>query len=286
MSFYDRDYAEGRGVSSFRPSGMGLGNLTPVVKYLLIINIAVHILSGIASMANIQVLADVIQGWLPLDVDPQNPLASLQLWRFVTYQFVHADIWHILFNMLGLFFLGPTLERHWGSRQFLFFYLFCGVMGGVAYTLLSFLKVLAPGSLIGASGAILGLLAACAIMFPHFVVIFIVFPVPIRLASIILIVIYVINIMRAGPNAGGDSAHLAGMATGAAYVWLGPAFERIMLRRKSSSWQRKLDRQKNLQKEVDRILDKVHRQGIQSLTRSEKHTLEQATRLEQIRNKL
>ncbi|OHB58357.1 MAG: hypothetical protein A2Y07_08275 [Planctomycetes bacterium GWF2_50_10] len=286
MSFYDRDYAEGRGVSSFRPSGMGLGNLTPVVKYLLIINLAVHILSGIAAMANVPFVAYIIHGWLPLEVNPQSPLASLQLWRFVTYQFVHADIWHILFNMLGLFFLGPTLERHWGSRQFLFFYLFCGVMGGVAYTLLSFLKILAPGSLIGASGAILGLLAACAIKFPHFVVIFIVFPVPIRLAAIILIVIYVVNIVRAGDNAGGDSAHLAGMATGAAYVWLGPAFERIMLRRKSSAWQRKLDRQKNLQKEVDRILDKVHRQGIQSLTRSEKHTLEQATRLEQIRNKL
>jgi membrane associated rhomboid family serine protease len=161
----------------------------------------------------------------------------------------------------------------------------CGVAGGLLYILLSSVHLLSMGTLVGASGAILGLIAACAILFPHFVVFIIVFPVPIRIFAIIAIIWYLFNIVTAGANAGGDAAHLAGMITGAVYVFSQPALEKMRLRRKSSAWEKKMSAYRNLQAEVDRILEKVHQSGIQSLTRAEKKTLETATHAEQMRNK-
>jgi hypothetical protein len=112
-----------------------------------------------------------------------------------------------------------------------------------------------------------------------------IFPVPIRIAAIIFIVMYVFNVVTGGVNAGGDAAHLAGMVAGGSYVLLLPMFEKLNLRRKSSQWEKKMEQARNLQSEVDRILEKVHNSGIQSLTRKEKRTLEEATRLEQMRSK-
>jgi hypothetical protein len=112
------------------------------------------------------------------------------------------------------------------------------------------------------------------------------FPVPIRIAAVILIIMYIINVIGNGANAGGDAAHLGGMATGAIYVFAQPLMERLRLRRKSSLWERRMSKYRDIQAEVDRILEKVHAHGIQSLTRSEKKTLELATRQEQMRNKM
>jgi membrane associated rhomboid family serine protease len=267
---------------------IGFPSPTPVVKYLLIINIAVFVITWIASLndsaAEPNRLSLLIGNWLPLDTTSLSTI--LQPWRLITYQFMHDGFMHILFNMLGLYFLGPTLEHHWGSKRFLFFYLMCGVVGALCYILLSLTNILHAGGMVGASGAILGMLAACAIMFPHFVVIFFIFPVPIRIASVIMIVLYLANVISRGPNAGGDAAHLGGMAAGAIYVFLGPTLDRFRLKRKSSSWERKMREHRRLEAEVDRILDKVHHSGLQSLTRNEKQILEKATRLEQTRNKL
>ena len=288
MSFYDRHYVENKGDSSSGSMRIGFPGPTPVVKYLLIANIAVFVISWIASLSSSAQgpsrLALLIGNWLPLDTTSLGTI--LQPWRLVTYQFMHEGFMHILFNMLGLYFLGPTLERHWGSKRFLFFYLMCGVVGALCYILLSLTGLLHTGLMVGASGAILGMLAACAIMFPHFVVIFFIFPVPIRIASVIMIVLYLVNVISQGPNAGGDAAHLGGMAAGAIYVFLDPVLGRFRLKRKSSAWERKMREHRMLEVEVDRILDKVHHSGLQGLTRNEKHILEKATRLEQIRNKL
>jgi membrane associated rhomboid family serine protease len=289
MGIYDRDYAQPEGYTSYKGSWLGFGQTTPVVAWLLILNIAVFVLTWLSSLfaraeGPLQILS--LPAFAVANFGPVASFHPFQLWRLVTYQFMHDGIWHILFNMLGLFFLGPTLERYWGSRRFLGFYLMCGIVGGVLYLALSAMHVLGGGILVGASGAILGLLAACAILFPHFTVILFIFPVPIRIAAVILIIISIFYIVGDWHNAGGNAAHLGGMAAGAAYVWLGPAIERLSMRRKSSRWERKMSQFRDLQAEVDRILEKVHETGIQSLTRAERKTLEQATRLEQLRNKL
>jgi hypothetical protein len=140
--------------------------------------------------------------------------------------------------------------------------------------------------LIGASGAILGVLAACAIMFPHFVVFIIFFPVPIRVAAIICILIAIATVLGRGANAGGEAAHLGGMAAGAAYVLSQSWRNKFGLKMRTGQWERKMASQRKLQVELDSILQKVHDSGIHSLTHKEKRTLKKATKAQQMRDKL
>jgi len=284
MGLYDRDYTRADFDSRYRYAPQmrfGLPRITAVVKWLLIINISVFLAAIIISP-----LGSFIYQWFSLE--PASLPRALQFWRLITYQFLHdpRDILHIFFNMLGLFFLGPTLERHWGSRKFLIFYLGCGVAGGLFYMLLVALKFLAAGPMVGASGAILGLLAACALLFPHFVVFIFLFPVPIRVAAIGLTVMYFFFVVTRAENAGGHAAHLAGMAAGAGYVFLQPWREKIKLKIQAGAWERKMIAERKLQAELDRILQKVHDHGIHSLTLKEKRTLKKATDAERRRSEL
>ena len=276
MGLYDRDYTRYESQHHFRNAPqmrMSLPRITPAVKWLLIINVVVFF---------IQILGadEFLIKWFAV-----YPPVFFQLWRVVTYQFLHGYPMHILFNMLGLFFLGPTLERHWGSKKFVIFYLSCGAAGGVFYPLLVALKFLAAGPMIGASGAILGMLAACAILFPHFVVFFFFFPVPIRVAAIVLTLLYTANLLMAGFNAGGDAAHLAGIAAGAIYVFSQSWRDKLKQKVQAGTRQRRVPEQYNLQVELDRILKKVHDFGIQSLNSKEKKILKRATREQQMRNR-
>jgi membrane associated rhomboid family serine protease len=285
MGLYDRDYTQSdyqQHHSHFRYAPQmrfTLPRLTPVVKWLLIINIGVF-LAGIM----VRPLGVFIYTWFQLDAT--SLWRVLQPWRLVTYQFLHDPnwFWHIFVNMLGLFFLGPTLERHWGSKKFLPFYLGCGVAGALFYFLLVAVGFLPAGAMVGASGAILGLLAACAILFPQFVVFIFIFPVPIRIAAIGFAAIYFLIVITRGGNAGGHAAHLAGMAAGAAYVYSQSWRDKFKLKFRSGRWEKQMEEQRKLQFEVDRILAKVHNSGIQSLSSREKKILKQATKAEQTRN--
>ena len=174
MGIYDRDYSH----TYFRDQRIGrmrmtFPKLTPVVKKLLIINVAVFLVSII-----IPQLGGFIYEWGQIDATSLS--TALQPWRLITYQFLHDQQWvmHIIFNMLGLYFLGPTLERHFSGKKFLRFYLGCGAAGALFYLFLVAINFLRPLPMVGASGSILGLLAACAILFPHFVVFIVIFPVP------------------------------------------------------------------------------------------------------------
>jgi len=283
MGLYDRDYTQ----ADFRRQHYGAPQLrfnwpriTPVVKWLLIINIGVHLFQAIMFRQQLGSPTQLTPLESAFSVYPETFGKAMQLWRLVTYQFLHGSGFHIFANMLGLFFLGPTMERHWGSRRFIVFYLGCGVAGGLFYMLLVAVKMVGVGPMVGASGAILGMLAACAILFPHFVVFILLFPVPIRVAAIGLMLLYVLNVLVGGWNSGGDAAHLGGMAAGAAYVLLGPAMARYKLKSRSGSHEKRLEQARLLQIEVDRILAKVHRSGLHSLTMKEKRILKKATQEE------
>jgi len=225
-----------------------LPRLTPVVKWLLIANISVFLASVF-----IRPVGDFLEDWFA--VNAQSWFARLQFWRIFTYQFLHDRnwIWHIFMNMIGLYFLGPPLERHWGSRKFLPFYLLCGAAGGVFYVLLATVGFLPGEMMIGASGAILGLLSACAIMFPQFIIFVFVFPVPIRVAAVCF---------------------------GFAYLLMEPRLSKYKLKVQAGSWEKKAEAERKLQIEVDRILAKVHNSGLHSLTSREKRTLKRATQEE------
>ena len=283
MGLYDRDYTRENHKSQFYYTPqmrLGFPQISPAVKTLLLINIAVYLLQLLTG--------DALTKWFA--VYPVSWLAVLQLWRLITYQFLHGPILHIVFNMIVLYFLGSVLERHWGSKKFLVFYLCCGMMGGLLYPLLLALGIIHPHPqygilpLVGASGAILGVLAACAILFPNIVMLFYFFPLPIRVVALILTLFAIAGIVS-GENAGGEAAHLAGMAAGAAYVLSGSWRDRFKLKMRSGAWQRKMTTERNLQSEVDRILQKVHDSGIHSLTSREKKMLKKATEAEQGRQR-
>jgi len=279
MGLYDRDYTQSGsrqqhyGVPQMR---FNLPKITLVVKWLLIINVGIYVLSALSVPLRV-----FLERWF--SVDPGSWVRKLQIWRLISYQFLHDTSWpwHIFFNMLALFFLGPPLERHMGSRRFLPFYLMCGAAGGLFYILLCSIGFLRdPVPMIGASGSILGLLSACAILFPHFILFLIVFPVPIRVAAVALTFLYMLLIVTRSDNAGGEAAHLAGIAAGAGYVLLGPRLRRYKLKIQAGSWEKEVQGERALQIEVDRILAKVHNSGLHSLTGKEKRILKKATQEE------
>ena len=286
MGLYDRDYTrqEHQSQSPSAPQmNFGLSFLTPAIKGLLIANIAVYLLNIITSAPNQRGLSFLEAIFA---VRPETNLLTIQLWRLITYQFLHGGFGHIFFNMMWLLFFGPQLERQWGSRKFLVFYLFCGAAGGLFYIILVYAGFLTAGSLIGASGAILGVLTACAILFPHNRVILFPLPfaMPIRVFAIVSIAITILN-MFSGKNAGGEACHLAGVAAGGLYVFTDSWRKALKLRFKAARWEKYIESERRLRIEVDRILKKVHDSGLHSLTHSEKNILKKATKLEQSRSR-
>ena len=269
MGIYDRNY--GRFQQTYQ-SRFSMSPLTPAVKWLLIINVAAFIISYVAP-----VIYDIFA------VFPINLITALQPWRFITYQFLHAGIFHIMFNMIGLFFLGSLFERQWGTKYFLKFYLICGATGGILYTILALTGLLPVGSLVGASGAIYGLFAAAFIFYPRMqVYIYGIFPVQMQFLIPIVIVISMLGVIS-GQNAGGEAAHLAGLAAGFIMIKYHGLFEKLKAKNSKGVWQKKMQSRQDFQDEVNRILDKVNNHGIGSLTRKEKNTLKKATEMEQNR---
>ncbi len=285
MGLYERDYTQEQNDAQSRYAPqmrLGFPSITPVVKWLLIANVSVFLIDTIFSSQEGTGMT-FLQTYFALI--PATPMLTLQLWRLITYQFLHSGFNHILFNMIGLFFLGPSLERQWGGKKFLIFYLSCGVAGGLFYIFLVMAGFLSAMPMVGASGAILGVLTACAILFPHFVVFIVVFPVPIRVAAVILMGIAFFAVLSKGANAGGEACHFAGIAVGAIYVLSDSWRTSLKLRFKASKWEKYIESERRLRLEVDRILKKVHDNGIHSLTTSEKRILKKATQLEQQRDR-
>ena len=188
---------------------------------------------------------------------------------------------HIFFNMIGLYFLGPPLERLWGGQKFFAFYTFCGIVAGVGFALIQVLSGGSGAFLIGASGCILGCIAACAILFPQMMLILLFFPVPIRAAAVILAVLYALMVISEKNLS--EAAHLAGMAGGVIWIWGQRRWPQMGLglgtrtRTGEGAWRRKIRDMQDDEEKVDRILDKIRKQGMGSLTWWEKRFLKQAS---------
>jgi membrane associated rhomboid family serine protease len=272
MGIYDRDYSH----EQQRPQiKFSMPKITPVVKWLLIINGAVFLLTAIPSP-----LSRLIFNWFAV-YTTTNSAIFLQPWRYITYQFLHDGFSHILFNMFVLFMFGTMLEKQWGTHRFIKLYLICGAAGGILYALLVLVNALPPGSLVGASGAILGIIGAVAVLYPSMRVYFFgIFPIPMPVLALIIAAGSVIGFLRA-ENPGGEAAHLSGLAVGALMVIYQPLMGKRRVKKSEGLWQKKQQLKQDFHKEIDRILDKVHTQGIKSLTRKERSILKRATELEQ-----
>jgi membrane associated rhomboid family serine protease len=292
MALHDRQYwrdEEGTtdGASGLGRLGAGLSAPPKVVKWLLLLNLGVFVLQLVVKV-------------LSSTRDPIDTLSLYfgattsgfwEVWRYVTFQFLHdtRNLWHIGLNMLALYMCGAPLERHWGSRHFLRFYLTCGVAAGLAYVVIGALRH-NPGwmPLIGASGGVYGILLACAVLMPDMRLILVFFPVPIRLAVVIIFGAMILSILGEvrGGLASGDFwssvAHLGGAGMAAAWLWIIPKAQFLAAegrkRSHEGAWKRKLRQRNEAQAEVDRILRKIHDEGLESLTRGEKGILRDATR--------
>jgi membrane associated rhomboid family serine protease len=150
-----------------------------------------------------------------LGLKPAAVLGELQIWRLASYMFLHAGFMHILFNMLALWMFGTELEHRWGTRYFLKFYFVTGVGAGILTVLFSLLPFefaaqLYPAIIIGASGAIYGLLLAYAFYFPDRLIYYIVFPIPAKYFVLLMGAIALSGSMG-GSGGVANATHLGGL---------------------------------------------------------------------------
>ena len=182
------------------------GYFPPGVKWLLISNTAVFILTFLFGMPYILALA------------PVAVVYHFALWQLVTYLFLHGGITHILFNMLALWMFGTPLEQQWGTRQFLKYYFYCGIAAGVCDVGVNALLGVWNTHTIGASGAIFGLLLAFGVLYPNQTVLMS-FLFPIKAKYMVMIYAGIELLLSFSSNTGVSSvAHLGGMAFG--YIYL------------------------------------------------------------------
>jgi membrane associated rhomboid family serine protease len=190
---------------------IGPGPLSQAIKTLIALNVGAFLLTLIVPAITLR-----------LGLMPAMVLEDLALWQPLTYMFLHGGIAHLLFNMLGLWMFGTDLERTWGTRFFLRYYFVTGVGAAVVTILwalspLPYAAALYQTIVVGASGAIYGLLLAYGMYFPHRTVFLYIFPVPARYAVMILGGIAFLSSTGAGDGVA-HVAHLGGLVVGYLYL--------------------------------------------------------------------
>jgi len=276
MGIENRDYYREQepGISVRGPRSM--------VVILILINVAVYLANGLLTAEN-----NTITKTLAVSSETlKNPLLW---WQFLTYGFVHAaSPHHVLFNMLQLWFLGRIVEQLYGRWEFLRVYLVMLVVGSVIWAIGNALFDPRPARLIGASGAVSGIVILFVLNFPQQTLMLFPIPIPIK-AWVIGVLLVVFNVAGAIGEMGNTAfgVHLSGIVFAYLYHrnrwnlnWLGSGLlspgrfkRRPKLRIHDPS-----SKESELSREVDQILEKIHRQGEESLTRKERRILETASR--------
>ena len=239
-----------RGIKSYRVSFDFY--ITPGIKLLLIANFAVFIFEALLyRFSGVSAYAELVK-WFGLV--PAGVIPGLRIWQPFSYLFLHdvGGIWHILMNMLMLWMFGRELELVWGRNKFLRYYFLTGVGAG----LINVIVKLAPALLgqgipnsayiptIGASGAIFGILVACAILFPDRRVYIIPFPVAMSMRTVVIAmtVLTFLGTFGLGADRVSHLCHLGGLLVG--YVYLRRGSFLYGLRNSVSDWQQKRNRRR------------------------------------------
>jgi membrane associated rhomboid family serine protease len=199
--------------------------ITPGVKLLLIANFAVYIFEALLYSFSGRTAYDELVKWFGLV--PAGVVPLFRIWQPFTYLFLHDvhSIWHILMNMFMLWMFGRELELVWGKNRFLRYYFLTGVGAGLINVIVKTVPALFGHGFsyvptIGASGAIFGILIACAILFPDRRVYIIPFPVAISMRTVVIIMAAFTFLGTFGLGADGVShlCHLGGMLVGYFYL--------------------------------------------------------------------
>ena len=194
---------------------------------------------------------------------PKYAWVKFYLWQFITYFFLHDNFLHIFFNMFMLWLIGKEIEQKFGRNKFLFYYLFCGICGGMLSALL---QISSTTPIVGASGAIWGLLAAFWIMFPNrLLLLYGIFPVKVKYLLFFLCIIDIIGVFNSFYQQYSNISHLTHLS--------GLCIGLILMYFKVSFISFSLPYDKNIKLDIDKILDKINYNGWNSLTQKEKDYL-------------
>jgi len=245
------------------------------VKLLIIINIAVFIIIELSGKKS--------NFFLSFGLVPSFVWTKLKIWQLFTYLFIHGGIFHIFFNMFVLWMFGKVLEHQWGKKDFLIFYFSCGIGAGFI-TILFEINSIIP--IVGASGAIYGLLVAYGFTYPNrMVYLYGLFPLKVKYMVLGLGVIAFFASMSTNQSNVSHITHLSGMIIGLVIIIFNMKWNRIkmryfQLRLKNITYQSTAnnDEEKQMRQRVDAILDKLTNTGWESLTDQEEQFLTRASK--------
>lgn len=254
------------------------GMLTPGVKGLLIALGGVYLVQIVFGRELIYFLG----------MTPKVFWTKYALWQPVTYIFLHGGLLHLLFNMLALWMFGGTLESIWGTNRFLKYFFLTGIGAGVSNCILT-PDLAVP--IIGASGAVYGLLAAYGIIFPNTLIfIYGLFPVKAKYLVLIFGLLEFVSSVSPGSSAVAHLVHLGGMIIGIIYLkkdylirWGAHRTKSYLKEREHIQAKKTAEAEEKLRGEVDDLLDKINEVGIENLTSWEKRRLQEAS--EKLRQK-
>lgn len=281
-------YNQGPQQMRFGPRQMGEG-----VKQLLIANAVIFFISQLTS---VNAWAD----WFGLN--PQDVIFRFRLWQPFSYMFLHANFWHIGINMLMLWMFGSELESSWGKKEFIRYYMITGVGAGIFSLVPYFLGVLAGysgyiPSIIGASGAVYGILLAYAMTYPNRTVL-VYFIMPVKVKYLMLFMGFMTFASIGNSDGISHITHLGGLVVGWFYLrhhrryrglnipwrqWLDRILKVRIVQdsnqetprtrpKGSGSWHR-VESDSDLRKEMDDLLDKITRVGYEALSDAEKRRM-------------
>jgi membrane associated rhomboid family serine protease len=280
MGIYDRDYQRGGNYYDRQP-GFYLGAPRMMNTNIILVTCGLYIVQY------------VVGGWydqtFALSADwYRRPWTAYQL---LTYGFLHDphNLWHIVLNMLGLFFFGRDVELRYGRREYLLFYLIGIVVSGLIWTIAE-IPAGSQATMLGASGGVIAVVILFAFNFPYRTVLFMFFlPMPMWVAAVIFVVVDALGAMNVR-NAGNVAvtAHLGGALYAFLYYRWGGRLERLVpggavLKRlrprpKLRVHDPDADDHSSTDSRVDEILKKIQEHGQESLTYSERRILEEASR--------
>jgi len=280
VGIYDRDY--------YRDETSGAGWITgqaPVTKFIVLTNVAVCIVLA---------LAHQVDGLAPIagliTIEPSQITQHFQLWRLVTGAFCHDDLWHILWNMLMLWWFGRELEMLYGSREYMVFYLSAALVSSLAWTLAGAGQVLPPP---GSSGVMMAVMVVYTMYYPRERIhIYGIFPVEMRWFLLFFVAVDAYLVLRhGGLSVVGHTAQLSGAAYGLVFKLADLRLSRLVSARRRPRLRAVAPEperlpepvmshglSESLEHRMDEILAKISREGRASLSDQEREILDEASR--------
>jgi membrane associated rhomboid family serine protease len=276
-----------------------------IVQKLIVVNVAVFLLVNILKavfglfMISLQEVFDLSR-WLAVPAYPQTFLT--RPWTLITYMFFHEGFWHILFNMMWLFWMGNIFLEYLGPKKLFSTYLLGGISGALLYMVAFnlfplFRPVVSASYALGASAAVLAITVGIATLLPDYTIrLFLIGNIPLKFLAGATLLLDVLSI--SGSNAGGHIAHLGGALFGFIYVrrlkqgqdlaaGLNRFLDKLVSRapRRKKRWKKPsrqgrpltdedyLGHKLQRQERIDEILEKISRSGYGSLSQEEKDIL-------------